>query len=139
MSTPPVDKSFAHSPAVISEKELTGTGMAFTLIFLLSLLYFPTSRLFLLLGIVTLVVTMTVPKVLRPLAIVWFKFSHLLGNVMSRVVLGLVYLVIIVPMGLLVQTFRGDTLRLKAFKKNKESVFIERQHTYVASDLLHPY
>ncbi len=47
---------------------------------------------------------------MRTLNVVWFKIGQALHHVMSPLIMGLLYLVAIVPLGLLMQRFR-DPLR----------------------------
>lgn len=126
-------------PARLGKKELTDCGMAFVLVLLLLQWFLPQGRSWLLAAIVVLVAAMAVPGLLRPFAWLWLKFSELLGSVMSRVVLGLVHFLVIVPVGLIAQVVRGDPLRRKAFRRQEGSLFIERRHRYEADDLKHPY
>lgn len=123
----------------LSDKELLGTGMAFALIFLIVQWFVPDRRWPLITAMALLVVTMAAPALLRPAAVAWFGFAHLLGGVMSRLILTLIFLLIVVPIGLIVQRVRGDVLKLRAFKKAEGSLFVERNHTYSAEDLKHPY
>lgn len=50
------------------------------------------------------------PQLLGPLNRVWFKFAMLLNKVMSPIVMGILFLVTIVPFGLAMQ-LRRDPLR----------------------------
>ena len=63
-------------------------------------------------------------KILSPLNKVWFKFGILLGKVISPVVMGLVFFLVVTPTGILMKIFRKDLLNLK-FNNNK-SYWIEK-------------
>lgn len=65
-------------------------------------------------AVVALVVAMTVPLVFRPLSVVWFGFSHLLGAVMSRALLSAVFYLIVTPVGVVRRLLGHDTLRRRA-------------------------
>ena len=52
------------------------------------------------------------PALLRPLNIAWMRFAGLLARLVNPLVMGLIYLVLIVPAGLLMQLLR-DPLRRK--------------------------
>jgi len=86
-----------------------------------------------------LVIGMVVPVSMKPLAWAWFGLSHLLGQVMSRVLLGLVYLVFVLPMGRVRRLLGKDSLRLKLWKQSAASCFVERAHVFTAEDLKNPY
>lgn len=56
---------------------------------------------------------MLAPRVLRPANHAWFRFGLLLHGVMSPLVLGLLYGVVVTPVGLLMRLARKDPLRLR--------------------------
>jgi hypothetical protein len=114
------------------------TGMAMVLLLLLSLLKWGRTEL-LVAALIALVVTMIAPQAFRPLAVVWFGLAHVLGAVMSRVLLSLVFGLVVTPIGLLRRAFGMDTMRLRAFKAGDESVMTVRNHTFTAGDLEKPY
>lgn len=64
------------------------------------------------------------PGVLRPLNIAWMRFGMLLGRVVNPVVMAVLYAVVIVPAGLIMQ-LRYDPLRRKRCPE-KSSYWIER-------------
>ena len=53
------------------------------------------------------------PKVLRPLNWLWFQLGQLLGKIVSPVVLGAIFFLILTPVSLLTRLFGRDQLRLK--------------------------
>ena len=52
------------------------------------------------------------PSLLRPLNLVWFRFSLLLHRIVNPVVLGILFVVAILPFGLVMRIFR-DPMRNK--------------------------
>lgn len=58
---------------------------------------------------------------------------------MSRVLLSVIYLVLLLPMGLLRRCMGKDALRLRWWKDGKDSAFVSRDHTFSKDDLVHPY
>jgi len=68
-------------------------------------------------------VSLIVPIALRPLNIVWMKIAQLMNRVMSPLIMGLLFLVVIVPAGFIMQMFR-DPLR-KRRKGDEASYWIE--------------
>jgi hypothetical protein len=90
-------------------------------------------------AVVALVVTMTAPLVFRPLSVVWFGFSHVLGAVMSKVLLSAVFYLIVTPVAVVRRLLGHDTLRLRAFKAGDTSVMHPRHHVYAPDDLDTPY
>jgi predicted membrane metal-binding protein len=65
------------------------------------------------------------PKRLVLLNKLWLKFGLLLHTIVSPVVLGLIFYVAIVPVGLLKRIFGNDSLRLKA-DRDAKTYWIER-------------
>jgi hypothetical protein len=57
---------------------------------------------------------------------------------MSKIMLALVFFLVVFPMGLIRRILGKDTLRLHQFRKEKTSVFAERNHEYTAADLDNP-
>jgi len=51
-------------------------------------------------AIVALVVDMTFPQLYRPVAVLWLGLSHLLGTVVSKILLTLVFFGVVTPIGL---------------------------------------
>lgn len=56
--------------------------------------------------------SLLIPKVLRPLNIVWFRFGLLLHRIVNPVVMLVLFAVVIVPAGFVMQAFR-DPLKKK--------------------------
>ena len=122
----------------ITRDQCKDTGMAMTLVLLLLNRSFRQDA-WLIGAIAALVIAMTVPQVYRPLAVVWFGLSHLIGMLTSRIVLSAVFFGVVMPVGLLQRLSRKDPLNLKAFKAGSNSVMKERNHRFVAADLEKPY
>ncbi len=114
------------------------TGMAMVLICLL-LGYFGKFPKFLGVSIVLLIITLACPKAFKPLAGLWFGLSHLMGQVVSKIVLTLIFFLVVTPIGLLRRMFGADSLQLKKWKNGSDSVFVERQGAIQDKDLLNPY
>ena len=74
------------------------------------------SFIFLLLGLIN-------SNLLTPLNLLWFKFGLLLGKIVSPLVMGLIFFLVVTPTGLLMKIFRKDLLSLKY--NNKITYWIE--------------
>ena len=64
-------------------------------------------------------------KALTPLNKLWFKFGIFLGNIISPIVMGIIYFAVVTPIALLLKVINKDVLSLKKTKngsywKNKE-------------------
>ena len=94
---------------------------------------------FLPVSIVLLIITMAWPKAFKPLAGLWFGLSHLLGSVVSRVILTVLFFVVVTPIGVIRRWSGADALQLKKWKQGRESVFVEREGAIQGKDLVQPY
>jgi len=61
-------------------------------------------------GAAVLIVSILMPRVLAPLKRLWLRLGHVLHIIVGPVVLGLSYVVAIVPVGLLTRMFGKDLL-----------------------------
>jgi hypothetical protein len=112
--------------------------MALVLIMLLIGFFF-SNELFYKLAIPVLVINMIVPRIYYPFAILWFGLSNLLGSVISRILLSVVYFIFLVPVGLIRRLLGRDSLLLHKFKKDTKSVFRTRNYVFSPEDIKHPY
>ena len=78
----------------------------------------------LIISIVFLILGLLNSKILLPLNKIWFKFGILLGKIISPLIMGLIFFVVVTPIALLMRLFDKDLLNLK-FNKSK-SYWIEK-------------
>ena len=114
------------------------TGLAVVLI-LLIIEYIKRPNWLIIAAMAVLVLVMTWPEVFRPLAKVWFGFSHFLGLIVSKIILSIVFFLIVTPVGLTRRAFGADPMKGRAWKKGNVSVLVERNHQYVKKDIEKPY
>ena len=114
------------------------TGLALVLICLL-VAWFAGRRSFLGYGIALLVLDMTWPSAFKPAAKLWFAFSHILGTVMSKILLSAVFFTVLTPIGLLRRVMGKDPMQTRGFKKDATSVFRVRDHQFSSKDIETPY
>ena len=122
----------------IDRQRAQDAGMALILIVLLTAFFWNDQRL-LGTGIVLLVVNMSIPGVFKPFARIWFGLSHLLGAVMSRLILGLIFFSMVLPVGLIRRAMGKDSLNLRKWKKDRESVYMMRDITFSKNHIEKPY
>ncbi|MGI9504950.1 MAG: SxtJ family membrane protein [Geminicoccaceae bacterium] len=77
-------------------------------------------------GALLLLLGLLAPTVLAPLNKAWTKLGLLLFKVVNPIVLGIIFLVTIVPIGLALRAFGKDPLRL-GFDPKARSYWIERE------------
>jgi len=126
------------SSKAMTKDQSQDTGMAMVL---LALLIFLRTRRngWLYAAMIFHVVNMVVPRIYAPVAVVWLGFSRILGTVMSKVLLSILFFGLVTPIGALRRFFGKDSLKLRAFKASEESVMIVRNHLFVAHDIEKPY
>ena len=114
------------------------TGMAMTLLLLIAAYFFDT-EVTLLPAILALVLTMVWPPAFNPLSPLWFGLAHVMGTLVSKVVLSLVFFLIATPVGLMRRLAGADPMRGKLWKKGRTSVLVRHNRLYTAQDLENPY
>ena len=104
-------------------------GIVFFIVFLLIAIY-PLSnneeiRLWsLFLSFLFLVLGIFNSKILSPLNKIWFKFGIFLGKIISPIVMGIIFFIVVTPIGLLMRLLKKDLLNLKF--TNEYSYWIEK-------------
>jgi len=125
-------------PKNINKDQARDTGMAMVLICLV--IAFMVQKQYLTgIAIVLLVLDMVWPMVYKHVAWFWLGFSHLLGIIVSNILLTFIFVVIVTPTGLIRRFIGPDPMRLKNWKKDSLSVFRIREHTYTDEDIKTPY
>ena len=66
-------------------------------------------------------------KLLTPLNKLWFKFGIFLGAIVSPIVIGIVYFLVVTPIGLFMR-FSGKDLLKMSKVKNKSTYWIKRDN-----------
>ena len=108
-------------------------GLFFSLVFLLVFLYFYDKKFgtldYLLLSIsaLLLIISLIKPDILLPLNKAWMFIGFLLGKIISPLVLGFLFFILITPVALFTRAIGRDELRLKntnsiTFWKSKEQI-----------------
>tara|TARA_B110000259_G_scaffold128700_1_gene145324 strand:- start:56 stop:445 length:390 start_codon:yes stop_codon:yes gene_type:complete len=98
-------------------------GIVFFLVFLIFSIY-PVSKSeniivwSLILSIIFLILGLFNSSILTPFNKLWFKFGIFLGKIVSPIVMGLVFFLVVTPTGLLLRFLGKDVLNLKKNKKN---------------------
>lgn len=127
-----------HPFSKITKDQSRDTGMGVVL--LLLLLFVARKREWYLIGAIAVhVLNMIVPQIYRPIAVVWFGLSDLIGTIISKILLVIVFFGVVTPIAVLRRLFGKDSLKLRAFKKGQDSVMLERNHVFVSTDLERPY
>jgi polyferredoxin len=137
-SKPKEKKGYLSRLLAATPDQARDTGLALTLLCLIVVHFWQAYRL-VPLAMAFLVVTMVWPRAFQPLAGLWFGLSHLIGTVMSTVILSVLFFGLVTPIGLIRRVFGADTLQLKKWKKGEDSVFAVRADLVQKKDLQAPY
>ena len=104
-------------------------GIVFSIVFLLIAIYplINSEGLrawSLIIAIIFLVLGLINSKILTPLNKLWFKFGILLGRMVSPIIMGIIFFLVVTPIALIMRIIGKDLLNLK-FNKEK-SYWIEK-------------
>jgi hypothetical protein len=122
----------------INRKKCSDAGMAAVLILLL-LGLFTRRIIFYQVAIPLLVINMIVPYFFYPFAFLWFGLAAIMGDILSKIILAVIYVIFVIPVGLVRRMAGKDPLNLRNFKRADHSVMIRRDHLYTSSDLEKPF
>jgi hypothetical protein len=120
----------------ISKEQTKEFGMLAVLVTAFFAFYFKKNNLAPVIFILSLL-TLVFPLIFYPFAFIWFGFSKIMGKLSTGILLGIVFFIIVIPVGLIRKMMRLDGLKIKQFKKTTDTVMVNREHIYADSDLLH--
>jgi hypothetical protein len=123
----------------ITKDQSRDTGMAMVLLCLILAVSPKRQHGYLIAAIALHVVNMILPQIFRPIAVVWLGFSNLLGEVVPKILLAIVFFLVVTPIGIFRRLIGRDALKLRVFKGSQDSVMLERNHRFVGQDLERPY
>jgi len=72
-----------------------------------------------------LILVMTRSKLLTPLNLLWAKFGIILGSIIAPIVMGVVFFLVVTPIGLVMKIAGKDLLSTK-YDKKKETYWVKR-------------
>ena len=120
----------------MNEKWVRDTGLIFSLVFL----FFGYTRYhpLLLVSGAILLALLFFPSIVWPLGYFWFNVAEIVGNVMNKVFFGLVFFVIVTPIGYLRRFLIGDARDL-SFHTDRASAFVDRSGWIRREQIEKPY
>ena len=104
-------------------------GIVFFVVFLLIAFYPLTNhgevRIWpIIISLIFLVLGLLNSKILTPFNKIWFKFGIFLGKIISPLIMGIIFFLVVTPIGLIMRILGKDVLNLKYNKD--ESYWIEK-------------
>ena len=110
-----------------------GSNKSFGIVFFIVFLLFATYPLInngelriwtLIIAIIFLILGLVNSKVLTPLNKLWFKFGLLIGKIVSPLIMGIIFFLVVTPTAFIMRIIGKDLLNLKF--NNKKSYWIEK-------------
>jgi Saxitoxin biosynthesis operon protein SxtJ len=83
-------------------------------------------------AVIFAIVALAVPPLAKYIHMGWMKLAQAIGFVMNKVLLTVVFIVIVIPLGILSRITGKNSIRLQ---KDATSYFKTRNHTYTKADL----
>ena len=115
-----------------NKKELISFGVTIGIIFIIisCVLFFNKSNLyqiFVYIAIFFIGIGLIIPTLLKPIYLIWMTFSIIIGWIMTRVIISLLFYIIVVPIGLILKSFGKDFLQQK--KSTNQSTYWNNRPT----------
>ena len=109
-------------------------GIFFGLLFLILFFYnfvqsWSFNFYYLLLAFLFLILGFLNAKILTPFNKAWIKFGELLGVIISPIIMGFIYFLVIFPTKIILKLFGKDLLLLK-INKNSKSFWLKRKNKF---------
>ena len=79
---------------------------------------------FILISLVFLILGLLNSSLLSPLNLLWFKLGIFLGKIVSPLIMGIIYFLVVTPIGLIMKIIKKDMLNLKF--NSKKSYWIKK-------------
>ena len=76
-------------------------------------------------AVVFLILGLSNSRILTPLNRIWFKFGIFLGKMISPIIMGVIFFLVVTPIGLIMKILGKDLLNIK-YNKKKKSYWIEK-------------
>lgn len=130
--------SFTFLPKKISIAQAKDTGMAMVLLCLIMGVV-GGNNLFFKAAIGALLIDMIYPKIFLPAAIIWLGFANVIGGIVSKVILTVIFFLVVTPLGFIKRLTGSEPLQLKKWKESGMSVFTVCNRPYSVRDFENPY
>ena len=115
----------------MDKSKIHETSLVLTIAFLV-LYFFTQNVLFIKIALAFGLIGIFVKPLAKYIAILWFKLADVLNYVVSKVIFGSLFFVVLFPISLLYKITNNDKLRIK---RSKGSMWVERNHVYKSNDL----
>jgi hypothetical protein len=127
-----------HIKIKFEKKQLTDASLALILLCLLFFLLNGTKPA-IYIAVLVAILSMLHTSIIYPWAVVWYTGTELLGNLVSKILLAVIYFFVVLPVGFVRKLSGKDSMQLRDFGKSSKSVFRVREKQFVDKDLETPY
>ena len=76
-------------------------------------------------SIIFLILGLLNSNILLPLNKLWIRFGIFLGNIISPIMMGIIYFFVVTPTGFILRSLKKDVLRIK--KNNNETYWVKKE------------
>lgn len=114
-----------------------GVSVGVVLLVISALLFWNEKNSYLYFGIIGILLTILgifYPALLRPINKVWMSFAIVLGWVMTRVILIILFYIVLTPIGIIAKIFRKNFLELKIDKSINSYWEVREKRNFEPSD-----
>jgi hypothetical protein len=114
-----------------------GITIGIVLFVIAGLLFYNNNSVYIYWGIASLILMVSglvFPILLKPLNFIWMSFAVVLGYFMNRLILGILFYIVMTPIGLLAKLFGKDFLDRK-IEKEKSSYWNYREQKEFSKEL----
>jgi len=125
-------------PGKLSKKKCIDSGIVLALLLILMGLILNQTLLFKI-SIGILILTIIYPIIFKPFAYLWFGLAKILGLVVPKILLTIIFFVFVYLVGIIWKLIGKDPLKLNQWKRDDSSVMETVNHTYTQEDLKDPY
>jgi len=99
---------------------------------LIVIYWFSPKKIYLLIALLFILIGVVSPFLSSKISWVWLKFAELLGSVMSKVILSVIYFVFLVPIAMVYRLTQKNPLFLK---RRDDTYYTERNKQYAPKDV----
>lgn len=99
---------------------------------LIVVFWISTKKIYLLVALIFILIGVISPFLSAKISWVWLKFAELIGSVMSKIILSVVYIFFLVPIALVYRLTQKNPLFLK---RKEGSYYIDRNKQYSPKDI----
>lgn len=123
---------------IVTKRNLIETGLILILLDLIWI-YSQMNNFQIIIGLVLVILALFIPWCFYPFSWILLFVGRILNLFMPTIILGIIFHLLVTPVGLMRRLAGKDSLHLRKFKQNKESVFIDKKSVSQLNQMHQPY